>query len=442
VAIYFNESIIYFLIPSLLSLFIGYLLYKLTNSIDIKLKHALIISALTWLLFSLIGALPFYFSVSYFNYLDSVFESMSAWTTTGFTLINNVEILPHSIQFWRSVEQWIGGIGVLVMVITILSKSGLYSYYKAEGRDEKILPSTKGTVKKIWQIYIVYTFVGIFLLYICGLSLWEAINICMCGISTGGMSISNSSFPYNNFAKIIMVTIMYIGGVISFSVHHKLLTGKYKLDIQTIMSIPIIVISSLLIMYNSNISLIDSIFTIVSAMTSTGYSTVNISNFNIFSIGLLIIIMMIGGSAGTTTGGIKLIRLAIILKTYYYKILKSILPPNTIIVEKLNYNNKIINKDIVNDSYIIASFYFIHYLFGWLLLMFLEYDGFKSLFESVSLAANIGLSVGIVNDSLNPIGKIFGIFLMWVGRLELIPVYVLILLPYILCKKNKNKNKI
>ena len=398
--------------------------------IEIKLKHAMIISAITWMVFSIIGAIPFYLSIPYFDYIDSLFESMSAWTTTGFTLITDVDVIPKSILFWRSLEQWIGGIGVLVMVITILSKSGLYSYYRAEGRDEKILPSTKGTVNKIWQIYMLYTVMGICLLYLCGLNLWDSINICMCGISTGGMSVSNYSFPYNNLAKIVMIVIMYIGGVMSFSVHHKILTGKYVSDMQTLISIPIIILSSILIGYYSHISIIDAIFTVVSAMTSTGYSTVDITKLGTFSLGLLILIMMVGGAAGTTTGGIKLIRLIIILKSYYYKILKSVLPPQSVVVEKL-YNGNILTKNVIVETYIIGTLYIVHYLLGWIIFVFLGYDGFKSLFESVSLMANMGLSVGIVSDHLNLIGKLLGIFLMWCGRLEIIPVYVLLLMPFL-----------
>ena len=311
VGMYFNEQIYYFFYPSFVFIIIGILINRFTKPISIKLKHAMVISALAWLFASLIGAIPFYIGIENFGYVDGVFESMSAWTTTGFTLIGDVESLPHTLQFWRSLEQWIGGIGVLVMVISILSKAGASAYYRAEAREEKILPSTTSTVKKIWQIYLLYTSIGVGLLYLCGLSLWEASNICMCGISTGGMSISNSSFPYDDFAKIVMILIMTIGGIVSFAVHHKILTGRWIDDIQTKVAIPIIIITSFILVASSNINPIDAIFTVVSAMTSTGYSTVNIPNLSNLSLAILIIIMMIGGSTGTTTGGIKLIRLVI-----------------------------------------------------------------------------------------------------------------------------------
>ncbi|WP_292460334.1 TrkH family potassium uptake protein [Methanothermococcus sp.] len=437
VGMYFNEPVYYFFYPSIVVVIFGILINKFTKPISIKLKHAMVVSALAWLFASLIGAVPFYLGIPHFGYIDGVFESMSAWTTTGFTLINNVEALPHTLQFWRSLEQWVGGIGVLVMVINILSKTGASAYYRAEAREEKILPSTSSTVKKIWQIYLLYTSIGISLLYLSGLSLWEAVNICMCGISTGGMSISNSSFPYNNFAKIVMILIMAIGGIVSFAVHHKILTGRWIDDIQTKVAIPIIIVASLILVISSNINPIDAIFTVVSAMTSTGYSTVNISNLSNASIAILIIVMMIGGSTGTTTGGIKLIRLAIMAKSFYYKLKEAIYPHNAVIYKKLGNNP--LTPNLIIDAYIVGFIYVLHYIFGALCFISLGYDPFKSLFESVSLVANIGLSVNIVNYDLNPMGKLLGIFSMWVGRLEIIPVYVLIILPMILKIKEKKR---
>lgn len=433
---YYSEPIYYFLYPSLLTILIGIIITKFTKPVDIKLKHAMIISALAWLLASLIGGVPFFLGIPHFSYLDGVFESMSAWTTTGFTLISNVESLPNTLQFWRSLEQWIGGIGVLVMVISILSKTGTSAYYRAEAREEKILPSTTNTVKKIWQIYLLYTLIGIGLLYLTGLPIWDAINICMCGISTGGMSIKNSSFPYNTLAKIVMILIMMVGGIVSFNVHHKILTGKWIEDIQSKVGILIIGISSIIIMISSNIDLVDAIFTVVSAMTSTGYSTVSIPNLSNLSLFLLILIMMVGGATGTTTGGIKLIRLIIMIKSLYYNLYKTILPHNAIICKKIGKN--MLFSNLIVDAYVVGFVYVLHYIITTLFLISMGYDPFKSFFESVSLVANMGLSVNIVNHSLNPLGKILGIFMMWVGRLEFISVYIFLfyLLKNILKKKN------
>jgi len=422
---YYREPVWYFLYPSFLITLAGIFIYKFTESVEIKLKHAMVISALAWLLASLIGAIPFYLGISYFSYLDGVFESMSAWTTTGFTLIEDVEALPRTLQFWRSLEQWIGGIGVLVMVISILSKTGISAYYRAEAREEKILPSTINTARKIWQIYILYTLIGISLLYLTGLPMWDAVNLCMCGISTGGMSIKNSSFPYNTLAKVVMISIMMVGGIISFAVHHKILTGRWIEDIQSKVGIFLVLVASLIVMFSSGIDFIDALFTVVSAITSTGYSTVSIPNLSDLSLFVIILLMMVGGSTGTTTGGIKLIRVIIILKSFYYHLQRALLPPNVLICKKLGKN--LLSQDLVADAAVVGFAYLIHYGITTMILISLGYPPFKSLFEGVSLVANMGLSVNIVDHSMNPLGKILGIFMMWVGRLEFIPVYVLIL---------------
>ncbi|ABR54647.1 cation transporter [Methanococcus vannielii SB] len=439
IAIYFNEPFYYFLYPSIFFIIFGFLLNRVTKPISIKLKHAMVISALAWLTASFIGAIPFYFGIPYFGYIDGVFESMSAWTTTGFTIINDVEVLPKSIQIWRSLEQWIGGVGVLAMVISILSKAGASAYYRAEAREEKIMPSTLGTIKKIWHIYLLYTILGICLLYLSGLDLWTTLNVILCGISTGGMSISNAGFPYNNFAKIIIIAIMYLGGVVSFSVHHNVLTGRKVNDIQTKISIPILFFSAFVISITSGVDPLDSLFTVVSAMTSTGFLTTSTSNLTNISIALLIFIMAVGGATGTTTGGIKLVRLYIMIKGFYYRLKEAVSPSNSIISKKIG--NNILEDSLILDAFLISFGYMLHYIFSALSLIALGYDPYLSIFEAVSLVANIGLSVGIVSHSMHPIAKILGIFSMWVGRLEIIPIYVLIILPLYMRLKSVKKDK-
>ncbi|AEF96345.1 TrkH family potassium uptake protein [Methanotorris igneus] len=431
VGIYYNENYENFIFSAAFSIFVGALLRGLTKPIEIKLKHAMVISAVTWLMASLLGALPFYFGIDYFSYVDAVFESMSAWTTTGFSLINNVEAMPHTILFWRSLEQWIGGVGVLVMMIGILMRSGTAAalFYKAEAREEKILPSTVNTVKTIWWIYLLYTILGICGLYLSGLSLWEAVNLTMCGICTGGMSVNNLSFPYNTMAKVIMILIMVIGGVISFSIHHKILTGKSFRDIQTDFAVKIFIVASIIVAISSNTDIIDALFTVVSAMTSTGYTTIDIKGLDNLSIAILIFLMAIGGGAGTTTGGIKIIRFLVMVKTFYYELKEIFFPPSAVIHEKLG--NVVLDYKVIRESFVIGFVFVMHYIFTAMVFIALGYDPYKSIFEAVSLTSNIGMSMGIVNINMPLIGKIVGILAMWIGRLEILPIYVFVLLPIV-----------
>ncbi|WP_250543652.1 TrkH family potassium uptake protein [Methanocaldococcus lauensis] len=427
IAFYYNENTIFnFLVPGIFFTIFGCILKKITKPRNLKLHHSMIASALAWLIASLIGAIPLYLSIPYFSYVDAVYESMSAWTTTGMTLITNVEVLPKSILFWRSFQQWIGGVGILVLSALVLARSGTVAYllYSSEARQERIMPSAISTIKTIVWIYTLYTILGIFLLYLSGLSFWESINLTMTGISTGGMSISNYSFPYNDLAKIVMICIMMVGGVISFSIHHRILTGKYFNDIQTKYAIIVITIISIIISIKDHISIIDSLFTVVSAMTSTGFTTINIANLSNLSLFLIIFLMFIGGGAGTTTGGVKIIRFLVILKAMYYEIKEVIYPKSAVIYEHLD--NIELDYKIIREAFVIFFLYGITSFFIALTFIFLGYGPYKSIFDAVSFVSNIGMCLGVVTLKTPTIGKIAGIIGMWVGRLEFIPVLVLL----------------
>ncbi|ACV25259.1 TrkH family potassium uptake protein [Methanocaldococcus fervens] len=432
VSIYYNENTLFnFLIPGVFFTIFGFILKKVTKHQNLKLHHTMIASALAWLIASLIGAIPLYLSIPYFSYIDGVYESMSAWTTTGMTLIPNVEVLPKSVLFWRSFQQWIGGVGILVLSALVLARSGTVAYllYASEARQERIMPSAMGTIKTIVWIYILYTILGILLLYLAGLSFWEALNLTMTGICTGGMSISNYSFPYNDFAKLIMIGIMMVGGVVSFSIHHRILTGKYFSDIQTRYALIVIIITSIIISIKDNVPIIDSLFTVVSAMTSTGFTTINIGNLSNLSLLLIIFLMLIGGGAGTTTGGVKIIRFLVILKALWYEIKEIIYPKSAVIHEHLE--NLDLNYSIIREAFIVFFLYSFSSFLIALTLIYLGYSPYNAIFDAVSFTSNIGMSLGVVTLETPIIGKIAGIIGMWIGRLEIIPVLVLLATLYL-----------
>ncbi|ADG13755.1 cation transporter [Methanocaldococcus infernus ME] len=423
VAFYFKENPFPFIISSLLSFLISLILLKTTKIYKVKLYHCMCVSSLSWILASLIGAIPFYLSIPYFSYLDGVYESASAWTTTGMSLIIDLNVVDKSILFWRSLEQWIGGVGILVFSSLVLSNLASHLYL-SEARQEKILPKFLSTIKTIIWIYIFYTIVGILLLYLSGLSPWESLNLTMTGICTGGMSLSNESFPYNSLAKLFMILIMLAGGVVSFSTHYKILSGKLKLDCQIKYSLLVILLSSLFICFKDKINFLDSLFLVTSALTSTGFSTFDLSKLSEPSLILLIFIMFIGGGTGTTTGGVKILRFLIILKIVYYEIKKIVYPRNTVFPKYLS-NLKLDDK-IVKEAFTI----FILYLFSSFTLFFIfsfYTSPLKALFDSVSFVSNIGLSLEVVNINSPAILKIAGIFGMILGRLEIIPILILIL---------------
>ncbi|AAB99495.1 TPA: TrkH family potassium uptake protein [Methanocaldococcus jannaschii] len=426
VSVYYNENtFLNFLIPGLFFSIFGFVLKRATKPKNLKLHHTMVASALAWLIASFIGAIPLYLSIDYFSYVDAVYESMSAWTTTGMTLIPNVEVLPKSILFWRSFQQWIGGVGILVLSALVLARSGTVAYllYTSEARQERIMPSAIGTIKTIIWIYILYTILGVLLLYLSGLSFWDALNLTMTGISTGGMSISNYSFPYNDFAKIVMIGIMMVGGVMSFSIHHKLLTGKYFNDIQTKYALIVTAFISIIISIKDKVPIIDSLFTVVSAMTSTGFTTINVGNLSSLSLFLIIFLMLIGGGAGTTTGGVKIIRFLVILKALLYEIKEIIYPKSAVIHEHLDDMD--LNYRIIREAFVVFFLYCLSSFLTALIFIALGYNPYDSIFDAVSFTSNIGISLGVVTLKTPVIGKIAGIIAMWIGRLEIIPVLVL-----------------
>ncbi|HEX3014486.1 MAG TPA: TrkH family potassium uptake protein, partial [Methanobacterium sp.] len=347
VALIYNEpDYLSFIIPSGFSILVGYALRRSFRSKhgDIKLKHGMIIASTAWLWAALIGSLIL-MSTTHIDFLNAYFESMSAWSGSGFSIYANVEILPNSVLFLRSLEQWVGGLGVVIVVIGILIRPGTAAarLYKSEAREEKIKPSILGTVKMIWLIYLFYTVVGIILYVLAGMSVFDAINNTFTNLSTGGMSVKNDSIGAygSNLITLITIILMTLGGI-SFVVHYRALTGKIKdviRDIQLQAMFIIILVFSILLVVNANFTSLDSVFYVVSALTCTGSSTLPLSvqaGWGDYAKVILTIAMIIGAAAGSTTGALKLIRVITLFKGIYWEILKVIAPAGSVIPRKIS----------------------------------------------------------------------------------------------------------
>ena len=219
------------LLTAALAFCLGFVLrYICRDAREPQLGHAMITAAAAWLVVPAISSLLFIF-VEGMRPLDSLFEAMSGWTGTGLTMFAHPSALTHTIQFWRSFMQWVGGIGVIVLMVTILARPGTASFflYKAEAREEKIHPSIVSTVRILWWIYLLLTGFGIALFYLAGMSLWEAINHAMTGIGTGGFSITDTSMAYYNNVKIeLAIILIMLLGAMPFLVHYKLLRGNIR----------------------------------------------------------------------------------------------------------------------------------------------------------------------------------------------------------------------
>ena len=390
----------------------------------------MLISSFAWLWASMIGASIMTLSLD-IPFVDALFENMSAWTGSGMTFFVNVEILPKSILFLRSLEQWIGGLGIVIIFIGILIRAGTAAsrLYKSEAREEKIKPNIANTLRKALEIYLIYTAAGIILFILAGLPIFDAINLTFTSISTGGMSIKNANvgFYQNSLVYIITMALMILGAT-SFSIHYKIVKTKGKSvlkDVQFQLLICLILIASAFILVTNKMVPIEELFTIVSAITTTGANVVppyELARWSSASLIVLMVLMLIGGSSGSTGGGLKLIRVITVLKGMNLTITNLVSPEGRVVNTRIG-GKKINEREIKEASaYIVIFLMFL--VCGWIIMTLYGYDPFTALFDVISIQSNNGLSTGIVFGGLPMPVKLTLIFLMWIGRLEIIPVLV------------------
>ena len=433
--IYLEFNFIGFILPALLSIGLGLIsikgLGKYSNR-KLRLKHGMIISAIAWLWASIVCGLVMVL-VTNLGFIDGVFESMSALTGSGITMYKDVEILPNSILFFRSLQQWVGGLGVVVMIIGILTRPGTSSakLYQSEAREERIKPSIKATLKQTIKIYLIYTVAGIVLYLLAGMPVFDSVCTTFSIISTGGMGIKNANIGYyqNDIIYFITIILMILGAT-SFLVHYKVIKTKGKSlikDLQFKVMICLIAISTVIIFLTSKIVPIEILFTVVSAVTTTGASVQNydiMATWPPFVIIILMVLMTIGGSSGSTVGAIKLMRVITFFKGTY-KHMREIFSPEGRVVPLKISGQKIPEKAVAQSGNYI-TLYMLCVLITWSLFCLYGHDPFKSLFDTMSIQGNVGLTLGEIIFSLETPLKVTSIFNMWTGRLEIYPVLIAI----------------
>ena len=398
------------LIPPIFSIVLGFSFVKIFRKYDkLKFKHGMIISAVSWLWAGFIAAIIMMLILD-ISFIDAFFENISAWTGSGLTLFNDVESLPMSILFLRSLEQWIGGLGVVIIFISILIKPGTSAFklYKSEAREDKLKPNIRNTLKKTIEIYVVYTVLGIFLYILAGLPIFDSVNLTFTTISTGGMSIKNANVGYYQNNIIYLITIFL------------------NKDIQFQFMIISIIISGIIIAVITNIAPMDVIFHVVSAITTTGANITSSSEMASWAPPVLILIMVLmvmGGSSGSTVGAVKIIRVITFLRSVYLTVTNLIAPKRVV---RIRIADKIINEREMKESASYISVYLFFLLAAWIIMTFYTNNPIDALFDVTSTIGNVGLSTGIINGNLDIFPKIVLIFLMWMGRLEIIPILLTI----------------
>lgn len=424
-------------IPGLLLTFRG----KPQNRV-LYMRDGFTITALSWILISIMGALPFLISGAIKNPVDALFETVSGFTTTGASILIDVEALPKSLLFWRSFTHWIGGMGVLVFLLSLLPLTGgtHVNLMKAESpgpQVEKLTPKVQSTAKILYGIYIALTVLEIGCLLIGGMSFFDAITTAFGTAGTGGFGVKNDSLASYSPALQIIVTIFMILFGVNFNFYFLLLLRKFRraFRMEEIRSYFLIIFAAILLitfnirsLYGSlGEALRQSAFQVGSIITTTGFSTTDFNLWPQTSKTILVLLMFVGACAGSTGGGIKVSRVLIFIKTMRREF-KRILSPQRI--ENVYLDGKPLPKDIIRTSCVFLIAYILIFTLSHLLISFDNYD-FTTNFTAVAATLNnIGPGLEMVgpvrNFSLYSAGsKLVLIFDMLAGRLELFPLLIL-----------------
>lgn len=417
----------YFIVPAAIAIALGFFLRRRFRPAEITLGKAMVIVTFAWIVFAAFGSIPYIFGNN-MPVEDAYFESMSGFTTTGLTMISNVEGVAPTVLFWRSLTQWVGGIGVIVLFLTALIGFGRAArkMYVAEARTERVEPSIRGTARSIGKIYVFLTLLGVIGLYFAGTpTLFEAVNHSMTGISTGGFTVRNTSFAGHGSPVLAVAILITVAGATSFAIHRKVLGGNWRelfKSVEVRAMIVLIILSTLILVWF--VGLKDAVFQSTAAITTTGFSSTNIAALGDLSKGMLTVLMFIGGGYGASSGAIKLIRAVIIVGAVYWLIKRSFLPERAVVPMKIS--GRIYTEREMMETAIYAFIYVIILVCGAVVLMSLGNSAMDSIFESTSAQGNVGLSVGITSATMPLAGKISMTIQMLVGRLEIIPVIAFI----------------
>ena len=448
IQIIFDELDSSFIGASLITIIFGTLFFlsNLDHDKKLSLQNAFLLTALSWLSIAVFSSLPFIFSNLNLSITDSFFESMSGITTTGSTIITDLNSSPKAILLWRALLQWLGGIGIIVMAITlmpIMNVGGMQLFKVSSGdASEKILPKTKEITLRLILIYLILTFLCSFFYNICGMKFFDSLTHSMTTIATGGFSNYNESIGYFNSIKIEIVAMIFIIlGSIPFISYIKFLSGKKNIfytDAQIKSFIKIIFYSIIILFFYltifnksfSGVSLRSISFNVISILTGTGYVTQKFDGWGSFPLIYFLILMFIGGCAGSTACGIKIFRVQI-LYLFLKNQLKKIIYPRGIFIIKYNNNN-------VNEKFMasIIAFIYLYIIIFFIITVMLSLSGLDfttSISGAATSISNVGPGLG---ELIGPNGNFSQLpdFSKWIlsfgmilGRLELFAILVLFL---------------
>ncbi|MBC5997425.1 TrkH family potassium uptake protein [Romboutsia ilealis] len=430
-----------FICPSLVCIILGVVLvriFKCDTNKNLSVGEDAVIVVSAWILATVFSAIPFMISQN-LNFTQAYFESVSGWTTTGLSVID-VESTPHIFLIYRSIMQFFGGVGIVLVMVSALSSTFGMKLYNSEGHSDKILPNLIKSSRMILSIYLGYVIAGTALYVITGMPIFDAINHSIAALSTGGFSTKLESIGFYDNVYIELITIiLMILGTISFATHVLLVKGRFKeiLKIGEIrfmflilgIAIPLITFVSLKDLYGGLYKGCRvALFEIVSALSTTGFSTVGYNNWPPFAMFIMIILMITGGGAGSTSGGIKLYRVYLMMKQLVWNIKSKFLPEHFV---KKHYVYKaegkvIINKDDVIEIYNYICAYIVIFVLGVATMLAYKYPLHEAMFEFSSALGTVGLSVGITSPTAPSLILWVEIIGMLLGRLEIWVIFIAI----------------
>ena len=420
---------------------------KLPNK-ELKKRDGYLVVTSGWIVMSIFGALPYLLSGSIPDFTNAFFETISGYTTTGASIINNIEGVPKGILFWRSLTQWIGGMGIIVLAVAILPFLGIggMQLFVAEApgiTPDKLQPRIQDTAKRLWLIYVGLTLVESVLLYFGGMTIYDAVNHSLTTMATGGFSTKNASAAHYDtpFIQYTLIVFMFLAGT-SFTLTYYALKRNFKkifkneefiVYVTFTAVITLIVTITVFIVSGNGLekSFRDSLFQVVSLITTTGFVSADYTSWAPFLTVLFFILLFVGGSAGSTAGGVKIIRHVVLFKNSFLE-LKRQLHPSAIIPVRIS--GKAIEQSVVFNVLAFVMIYILIFIIGTILLSTMNVD-FDTAFGAVaSSLGNIGPGIGKVGPldnfySIPTPGKWLLSFLMLLGRLELFTV-LMILSPY------------
>ena len=440
-----------FFYSSIVTFFIGLVLFFSfkKEKIKIDVRQAFVLTLLSWFFIAFFGSIPFVYTSTALNYTDSFFESVSGITTTGATVISNLDNLPEGILIWRSLLQWFGGIGIIVLAIAILPtlQIGGMQLLHMEHDDpyEKTLPKINQFVLEIFILYIFLSTCCAILYYFAGKSSFDSIIHAMTTISTGGFSSHDQSFAYFNSSNIEIISVIFmIIGSLPFVVYLQFLHGQKSLIVKDeqiklffLILLLIIVLTTIWLIYSRSMSVNTSIrialFNITSILTGTGYTSDNYSTWGSFGLVIMLIIMFIGGCAGSTTGGIKVFRLQLLFRGAKTQI-KKLTHPHAVLL--MRFNGKTVTENTYNSIMGFFFMYILIFIISSISLSFFNLDFLTSFSAAASAISNVGPGIGPIvgpngnYSSLNDGAKWILSFTMLIGRLEIFTILVLLSIAF------------